>query len=541
METTQVVVIGGGATGTGILRDLAMRGIEAVLIEQRDLAHGTSSRFHGLLHSGARYAVNDLESAKECIEENIILRKIAKNCVEDTGGFFVQLTQDDDSYVEQWLEGCKVAGIPVKEISVKEALESEPNLNPKIKKAFVVPDGAIDGFRLVWANTYAAEVYGAKAYTYTVLNRILVSNGRVTGIEVTDSKKNEVRQIKCNYVINAAGAWAGKVTAKAGVQIEVATNKGTLLAFNHRLTKHVVNRLRPPGDGDIIVPHGTVAIFGTTSISVDDSNCLQTTKPEITKLLELGEEMFPGMDDFRVLRSFAGVRPLYKAPNQNGENDNGRSITRRFALLDHEKDGVEGLVSVVGGKFTTYRLMAEKAVDLICSKLGNTMPCRTAVEPLMPEVSATQIHSLRQYLSKAATYKCAERLGSEVEKVLTILQGAPWKKMIICECEQVCLAEIELCMNERDKVTLNDVRRKTRMGMGTCQGMVCTSRAVGILYEKGQISTEQVQWLLEDMLEERWKGNRLISWGEQLRQVELGRNLYMNLFNVNKGDDKYEI
>lgn len=126
LETT-VVVIGGGATGMGTLRDLAMRGVPAILLEQGGLAHGTSSRFHGLLHSGARYAVNDPTSAKECIEENMILRRIGKGCVEETEGFFVLTKEDDPNYVEPWLEGCKNAGISAKEISVMEALELEPN------------------------------------------------------------------------------------------------------------------------------------------------------------------------------------------------------------------------------------------------------------------------------------------------------------------------------------------------------------------------------------------------------------------------------
>ena len=98
LETT-VVVIGGGATGIGTLRDLCMRGIPAILLEQGGLAHGTSSRFHGLLHSGGRYAVGDNESARECIEENMILRRIGRQCIEETEGFFALTPEDDPAYV----------------------------------------------------------------------------------------------------------------------------------------------------------------------------------------------------------------------------------------------------------------------------------------------------------------------------------------------------------------------------------------------------------------------------------------------------------
>lgn len=539
MESTQVVVIGGGATGTGILRDLAMRGIPAILVEQYDLAHGTSSRFHGLLHSGARYVVNDPESAQACIAENRVLRRIGKCCVEDIEGLFIQLPQDDPVYVETWQKACTAAGIPVQEIAPAEALALEPNLTPQIVRAFSVPDGAIDGFRLVWANIKSAERYGAKAYTYHRVDKILVENGCVRGVEVTDLKRNQKRPIKCEYVLNATGAWAGKLAALAGVNLEIVADKGTLLAFNHRLTGRVINRLRLPGDGDIVVPHGTVSILGTTSLRVDNPEYLTSTREEVIKLLQVGQEMFPGIGEFRILRAFAGVRPLLGGSGQaEARINNGRDISREFALIDHEKDGVAGLLSVVGGKLTTYRLMAEKAVDCLAGKIDNTNPCRTGTENLLPEATVAQLAGLKHYLSVTATTKAAERLGAEVNRLLAILRAAPWKNQIVCECEQVSLAEIEL--NAVAGATLNDIRRKTRMGMGTCQGTVCTGRAIGQLYESGQVELAQVQTLLADFLEERWKGNRLVLWGDQLRQAELAANRYINLLNFNEGAE-YEL
>ena len=139
---TEILVIGGGATGTGILRDLALRGFQAILVEKRDFTHGTTGRFHGLLHSGGRYAVKDPEAAHECIEENRILRKIMPHCIEDTGGYFVQAPGDDPSYAAQFVAGCHTAGIPVEEVPVRQMLAREPHLNPEITRCFRVPDGA---------------------------------------------------------------------------------------------------------------------------------------------------------------------------------------------------------------------------------------------------------------------------------------------------------------------------------------------------------------------------------------------------------------
>ena len=118
MEKATVIVIGGGATGVGILRDLAMRGVDVLLIEKCDLVNGASSRYHGLLHSGGRYAVKDQEAARECIIENRILRKIGRSCVEPVGGMFVRLRSDDPDYEEAWVKGCAESGIDAQPITM---------------------------------------------------------------------------------------------------------------------------------------------------------------------------------------------------------------------------------------------------------------------------------------------------------------------------------------------------------------------------------------------------------------------------------------
>src|SRR5438270_468937 len=118
--TTGVVVIGGGSTGAGALRDLAMRGIDATLIEKGDLASGTTGRSHGLLHSGGRYCVNDLAAAIECVEEGRILRRIARTAIEDTGGYFLSVTEEDEAWEPRFVEGCAKAGITCERISLDE-------------------------------------------------------------------------------------------------------------------------------------------------------------------------------------------------------------------------------------------------------------------------------------------------------------------------------------------------------------------------------------------------------------------------------------
>lgn len=540
METT-VVIIGGGATGMGTLRDLSMRGVKAILFEQGGIAHGTSSRYHGLLHSGARYVVNDPASAKECIEENAILRRIGKQCVEEGEGFFVLTPLDNPGFVEKWLEGCKKAGINAEEVPIEKALELEPNLAPDIRACYRVPDASVDGFRLVTHNRMSAERYGGKAYNYHKITAINKENGKITGVEVRDMFTNETKTVRCDYIINASGSWAGEVCAMAGLHAQITPDRGTLVIFNHRITSRIINRLHASADGDIFVPHGSVTILGTTSVPTDRPDDTRAPYVEVAKLLELGRPVFPKIDDYRILRAFAGTRPLYTPGGASG-----RKATRNFSVVDHSKDGLEGMVSVFGGKLTTYRLMAERVSDDVCKKLGVTAPCRTAEEPLVEPVNKELLESASKYFPIHGLSVMADRLGDELPSVLkeaevmaknaeacnathaTDYCGNP----LLCECEMVSLAEIERVAKDPSTHSLKDIRLRTRLGMGTCQGAFCAVRTVGSLIEHG-INLEYPPTIsVAKFMQERWKGARPALWGIQAREIEFCRALYAGVLNL---------
>src|SRR5919198_5570346 len=133
-----VLVIGGGATGAGVLRDLAMRGLRALLIDKGDVGSGTSGRYHGLLHSGGRYIVSDPVAAKECIRENRILRRIAAPTIEDTGGYFVATPDDPDDFIDSFPAACAASGVDCEEVDAERLLAREPALNRDVRQAFRV-------------------------------------------------------------------------------------------------------------------------------------------------------------------------------------------------------------------------------------------------------------------------------------------------------------------------------------------------------------------------------------------------------------------
>ena len=519
-DTYDVLVIGGGATGGGAALDLALRGLRVALIERRDLTDGTSGRYHGLLHSGGRYAARDPESARECIEENRILRRIVPHAIEDTGGFFITTPYDDPAFADGWQAACRSCGIAADEISIAELLKEEPAVNPQTSRAFRVPDASCDSFDVLTALAAALATHGGTVLTYHEVVGLDVERGQVKGARVRNVRTGEENRLAAALVVNAAGAWAGQIAGMAGCPVTVRPSKGTMVAMAYRFVNTILNRCHLPGDGDILVPVGTVAVIGTTSVNVADPNDTTVSAWEVQKMLDEGEKMAPGFSQARALRAWAGVRPLYEEAGAAL----GREAKRTFAVLDHkQRDGVGGLVTVVGGKFTTYRLMAERAADVACQQLGVTKPCVTR-EFVLPDA--------RQPLTGTRPHWLGHRLAH--------VEEAHQPDQLVCECELVTRSDVESAIAlHPDPVApwvLDDLRRDLRLGMGPCQGGFCGYRATGILHEIGATDAGQATAALADFAERRWKGQRPLAWGQSLRQALLDERIYREVLGLDRFD-----
>ena len=507
---TEVLVIGGGATGAGVARDAATRGFETILVDRFDLAMGTTGRFHGLLHSGGRYAVKDPGAAKECMDENRVLRRIAADCIEDTGGFFVSFPDDDAEYPDAFFAGCQKAGIPVREISPADALKQEPRLNPKIERAFAVPDAGIDAWKTVWGCARSAMEHGGKVLPYHRALDLLREDGVVSGARLRNERTGEELVVDAAVTVNATGAWAAQIAAMAGSEgITVIPGKGIMIAMNHRLVNTVINRCVKPADGDILVPIRTVSVIGTTDTKVPDPDDLPVTPGEVNEMLDGGERLVPGFRASRALRVWAGARPLFQ--DERADVESTRDVSRSHALIDHrERDGIEGFVTITGGKFTTFRLMAEQTVDAVCEQLGGHRPCRTHEEPLPDSQDGKH-------------YWLGARLAA---REVTLHDD-----QLICECELVTRRTLVAAM-ERRGTDLDDIRRTLRLGMGPCQGGFCMYRATGLGHAVARLDASAANAALLRFLEERWKGVWPILYGDQLRQARLDDWIFQGLLDV---------
>lgn len=511
-----VIIIGGGITGAGTARDCAMRGLKTLIIERFDFTAGATGRNHGLLHSGARYAVTDQESARECIKENMVLRRIARHCVEETEGLFVTLPEDDLAYQSTFVESCLKAGIRAEVIAPEEALRLEPSVNRSLIGAVRVPDGAVDPFRLTIANVYDARLHGADVLTYHEVTSVLKENGTVVGVEVYDAHNKVKKALRGRVVINAGGIWGHRIAEMAGVNVSMFPAKGALLIFGHRVNNMVINRCRKPADADILVPGDTISLIGTTSsrLPYDQIDDMKVTPEEVDILLREGSKLAPELDRTRILRAYAGVRPLVAADN----DPTGRNISRGIVCLDHEtRDGVPGFVTITGGKLMTYRLMAERATDLACRKLGVDVKCRTA-EVCLPGSEETV-----QVPGKGLGAKAAK--GRHGAGSANISVKGKVDESLVCECEGVSVAEVNYAVQTLEAKNISNLRRRTRLGMGTCQGELCACRAAGLIAGTNGCARRSIEDLASFM-NERWKGVFPVAWGDALAEAQFTSWIY---------------
>ncbi len=379
-----VVIVGGGGTGGALAHDLVLRGIRVTLVERGEVTSGTTGRHHGLLHSGARYAVNDHESAVECIEENTILRRIAPGSFEENDGLFMAVTEEDLAYRDAFLAGCESSGIPATWLEPREVLRLEPLANPANLGAARVPDGTMDAMRMPLRFFATARHNGAVIRTYTEAIDLQRSGSAVTGVRVRDRVTGREEVIGADIVVNAAGPWGESVARMAAVDVPIQPSPGVLVAVWGRWCSMVLNRLHKSGDGDIIVPQRALSVIGTSSWVVHDPDDIDVPDDHVRRMYKEGAMLVPDIANAKLRSAWSAARPLIGSRGASS----GRELSRTFKCFDHAaEDGVEGFVTITGGKGTTLRGMAEAAANVVAGKLGVAAPCRTREVVLLPHTA----------------------------------------------------------------------------------------------------------------------------------------------------------
>jgi glycerol-3-phosphate dehydrogenase len=374
-----IIVIGGGVGGA-IAHDLALRGFGVTLLEKGALLSGATGRHHGLLHSGARYALHDLATAAECMHENQILRHLAPQALEQNGGLFVALTEEDLDFHQPFIANCRKAGIPCEEIPVDVILQLEPHLNPALMTALRVPDATMDAWRLAMHFFATARHNGADIRDFAEVKAMVCHRQAITGVTVYDHRSQTEYDLAGDMVINATGAWAAAIGQMVDITIPVRPTPGVMVSAKERVCHMVINRLHPADQADIIVPQRGLALMGTTAYMAEDPENYELPPEHIEQIVTGCAELVPKLADLPVHAVWAAARPLLVSR----QSKDPFKSSRGFACLDHAQiDKLEGFLSVIGGKATTMRAMAEEVSDRVCAKLGHTLPCRTHTTPLL--------------------------------------------------------------------------------------------------------------------------------------------------------------
>jgi glycerol-3-phosphate dehydrogenase len=453
--------------------------------------------------------VRDPQAAAECYRENQTLRRIMPHCLEELDGFFVLTPWEDPDYIPGFLAGCQAAGIPVEEVGAGQLLRQEPALNPGISYCFRTPDISGDPFLSTQSNADSARQHGARILTYHRVLKLWQEQGQVQGAHCRDLINDEEVTVRSALVVNAAGVWAGRLAASIGLSIPLLPSKGAMLALNQRVLNSLVLRCHIPSDADALIPSHTVTLTGSTDGDICQPDDVSINPQHIQVIMQEAEKLVPGISSVRRLRAWAGVRPLYAEDVPAGDT---RRVTRAHALLDHAaRDGMPGLITIIGGKWTTYRLMAEEVTDLACKKLGVPRTCRTHLEAL-PGADGP-----RPY-----------RRGAALQHV----EDAAQHSDLICECELVTSAGVEQSILSGQARTLDDLRRLRRVGMGPCQGGYCVYRAAGMLRQFQPPPIRHSNRALLEFLQERWKGQAAVLAGQQLRQARLNELIYRDVLNA---------
>jgi len=382
-DAPHVLIVGGGGTGAALAHDFALRGLRVSLVERGEMTSGTTGRHHGLLHSGARYAVNDKESAIECIEENTILRRICPGSFEENDGLFVAVTDEDMAYYDDFVRGCTECEIPIQELSPDESLRLEPLLNPDMRAAVRVPDATMDAMRMPLRFLATAKHHGAALYNFMEVLDLIVEQGTVKGAALRDHVTGTEGELRADIVVNATGPWSESVARMAGVDVPIKPSPGVLLALRGRLCHMVVNRMHRSGDGDIVLPQRALSVVGTSSWTVEDPDELDVPADHVQRMREEGSKLIPAVAHAEMRAAWSAARPLIGSK----EADSGRELSRTFKTIDHADDGVGGFVTITGGKATTLRGMAELCADVVCRKLGIDAACGTREFVTLPHTA----------------------------------------------------------------------------------------------------------------------------------------------------------
>jgi glycerol-3-phosphate dehydrogenase len=526
-KSFDVIVIGGGINGAGIAREAAARGLSVALLEKRDFSYGTTFRSTKLIHGGLRYLEQyEIGLVRESLREREILLKQAPHLVRPLH-FLLPIYRSG----KYGFTKIKLGLFAYDLLSYDKSLENHRaltddellDLEPSLRR-----EGLVGGFlytdcqcrypeRLCVETILLAASHGAEVHPYTEVVDTIRSCERIYGVVAKDHLSGEQLEFSATIVVNAAGPWVDEVCrlVRSDMPRKIGGTKGThiLLPKFAGSPQHAVYvSAHQDGRPFFIIPWRDYYWVGTTDIPYEgDLDRVRASREEIRYLLNEVNHLIPEADvtEADVRYTLAGVRPLPNLPaHEPGE------ITRKHMIHDHEEqDGFKGLVSIIGGKLTTYRSLAEQVVDWIGEKLDRKLaPSRSEAEPLwgggMDDFQAYREAETRwacgEYgISEEAAHNLIDLYGSRYRQVLAISDSDPALREPLCQHHPDLKAQVIYAVRKEFASRLSDVYlRRTGIGTSDCKGLDCVEAGAATMGRELGWSKERVAEEIESYRQE---------------------------------------
>lgn len=535
--TYDVIVIGGGINGTGVARDCALRGFRVALFEKNDLAFGASGNNSGMIHGGPRYLTDHPEVTEQSCRDSGYIQAIAPNLLfripflfpipHHTARAKVVLAAVDAffSYYDKF-QPLK-HGKPHTRLTPSEVKKLEPGLVGDIAGAVTFDEWGTDGHRLCVLNAIDAREHGASIHVHHEVEDVLREHnsdgteGRVTGVVARDTLTGKRVTATAKVVVNATGAWSPvTATLARGAVTKLRPGKGIHVVYDRRVSNYAIMSNAIDGRQIFVMPWGNISWIGTTDDDFyGDLDQLKATTDEVRYLVQGVARVLPGIREARVIGTTAGVRPtLY----QYGPLED--KLSREHEIVDHgARDKVPGLFSMIGGKLASFRVFAEEMTDRVCEELGGPRPCSTHKDPLPGGDAIVEALGVsEQYaVPEPAVRRLVYRHGTRVHAVLSRATNDANERAVVCPCEPVLECEVRHACREEGARTLEDVSRRTRLGLGACGAMRCAHRGAQIVAQETGQAPREAHAMAARFLLDRYQSRAVGIGGAQVLQEEL--------------------
>jgi glycerol-3-phosphate dehydrogenase len=524
-QVFDLIVIGGGITGAGTARDAALRGLSCLLLEKGDFASGVTSKSTRLIHGGLRYLANfEVDLVAESLRERSILRRQAPYLIHPMP-ILIPIYKGDPHGRAVISVGIRLYDMLSHEKDIphyftsgrEKTLYFEPRLNQEgLKGSALFYDHQIMmPERLVLENIIGAREAGAKILNYVRAEKIEETNG---GIFVTarDALTNHVQTFRSKVLINASGPWIDTVRKAGSIDANeiIFPTKGVHLVLP-KLSEQALFVTSRDGRMFFIIPLGACSLIGTTDTKYSgDLDEVHADRDDVNYLITESRRILPGMNLTReaIHYTYAGIRPLAFS----GANES--KISRKHRVIREGR--TDRVITIAGGKLTTYREMAKDVVDAACRTLGVKSACVTDKEPLagglpmgyddylkqaVPEMSA-------QHRINAETVShLIQFYGSRAERVLDLVDMDPALGAAVSPESRDIFAQVVYSVMEEGARTLSDIiLRRMHLGMTGTRGQKQAEQVAAIVAQELKWSEEEARHHLENFHNELRKDNECL-------------------------------